>query len=126
MYNSLKKSLNNKKNNGFLFVAALLFISIFSGCSDKGSALYEPTESNQKILMAYVTKNQQCGANRWPDFPVYMKATKVSVDHCVAEILATNCNNWTGTSSSLPMCLAVQLLTLVPCDGCGIGKVIEC
>ncbi len=94
-----------------VIITVSLLVFLFSGaaCSSKAAAQYKPDESNARILAAYGAKNLECGVDRQPDFPVFDDATRVSVDNCVLEIVATDCSIWGGAIVSLPMCLSIQL-----------------
>ncbi len=81
----------------------------FTGCSSKESQLYTADEANATIMSAFLIKNKICGSNRFMNMPVIDDANKDDVDLCISEIFTTDCSVWNEQTSSITMCMIIQL-----------------
>ncbi|EQA35660.1 putative lipoprotein [Leptospira inadai serovar Lyme str. 10] len=90
------------------FALLLLYLTI-AACAKPDDDFYSFEESASKLLLAYGTKDRQCGSSRGITHLVPGRSRKKDVDNCILSVAAEQCSFWIEAGDPVPFtCKAIE------------------
>ncbi|WP_010571312.1 LIC13255 family lipoprotein [Leptospira broomii] len=90
------------------FTLLLISLTIVT-CAKPDDDFYSFEESASKLLLAYGTKDMECGSSRRITHLVPGRSRKKDVDNCILSVAAEQCSFWIEAGDPVPFtCKAIE------------------